>query len=427
MATAAPAIRQFRPLRVYVTLVLLAIGFASIAWTRLSIAIILPEVMKGIGVASLAVGGLISTFTVLGTGIAEPFMGRLADVLGRRFMLILGLALFSLFSLLTGLVSNVPEMATVRILLGVAQGMFIPCYVAFVGSAFPSRRGIAVAILVGAFTVGNAIDPLFTRAVFGWTGAWQAPFIIYGLFGLLLAALLFPLGSGGLYEVGRKRKADVTDEDEALAVQQGKTGIFGRGMVLLMVTMTAWGLTQYGYLGLFVTFLRTQQHFSLGDAAAVLSIAGWCSFGSSFLMGWLSDHIGRRNTMLISGSLGLVFSYPLFTLTGSFWPAVIIAIVFQSCNGHFYPMGLAYAQDMARAHTLGGHTGAVSGIGHIMAGVAGLVAGSIAGSMGFLAVGWEFVALSAVMLLCIYLTVDPVHATRLAERRAAARMAIAEA
>ncbi|HEY8692735.1 MAG TPA: MFS transporter, partial [Chloroflexota bacterium] len=255
---------------------------------------------------------------------------------------------------------------------------------------------------------------------------WQAPSVVYGLFGIVLALVVFALGRGGLYEMGRRRREEVTFESESEAVNVGKSGLGSRSMLLLMGTMVCWGLTQYGYLGLFVTFLRQQQHFTLGAAVTVLSIAGWVSFGSSFLMGWVSDHIGRRNTLLISGSIGLIMSYPLFTLTGSFWPAVIIAALFQSCNGHFYPMGVAYAQDMSRAHLLGGHSGAVSGIGHIMAGIAGFVAGAIAGSLGFGGVAWEFTALSALMVVCIYLTVDPVHAARVAERRTAAgQLAIA--
>jgi MFS family permease len=99
--------------------------------------------------------------------------------------------------------------------------------------------------------------------------------------------------------------------------------------------------------------------------------------------------------------------------------ALIIGSAFQSANGHFYPMGIAYAQDMARAHSFGGHSGAVSGIGHIMAGLAGFVAGSVAARAGFTAVGWQFAILSAVMVICIFLTVDPAYQARRAERHAA--------
>ncbi len=125
-ADAFVAPKSFNRVHLWLSMVFLAIGFASVAWTRLNIAIILPEVMKGIGVTSLAVGGTLATLSVLGTGFAEPFMGHLSDRIGRRLALTLGLAGFSLFSLLSALTQNLPEMIAVRILLGVGQGLFIP-------------------------------------------------------------------------------------------------------------------------------------------------------------------------------------------------------------------------------------------------------------------------------------------------------------
>ena len=53
-----------------------AVGFASVAWTRLNIAIILPEVMQGIGVTSLAVGGFLATLSVLGNIFPEHERGK---------------------------------------------------------------------------------------------------------------------------------------------------------------------------------------------------------------------------------------------------------------------------------------------------------------------------------------------------------------
>src|SRR5579864_102363 len=162
--------RSFNRLHLWLSMIFLAIGFASVAWTRLNIAIILPEVMQGIGVTSLAVGGTLATISVLGNGFAEPFMGHLSDRIGRRVALALSLAGFSLFSLLTAFVQNLPEMIVVRLLLGVCQGLFIPTYLAFVGGTFEKRRGFSIEVLVGMFTIGTSLNPLMTRAIFTASG-----------------------------------------------------------------------------------------------------------------------------------------------------------------------------------------------------------------------------------------------------------------
>jgi hypothetical protein len=54
---------------------------------------------------------------------------------------------------------------------------------------------------------------------------------------------------------------------------------------------------------------------------------------------------------------------------------------------------------------IGLETGAV--IGHLVAGVAGLIAGSVASSFGYAALGGLFAAASAVMVVAIAFTRDP--------------------
>jgi MFS family permease len=68
-----------RPAHLGLAVALVAIGFALLAPTRIDIAILLREVMRGIGIASLAAAGLISTATLLGDGLVEIFCGHLSD------------------------------------------------------------------------------------------------------------------------------------------------------------------------------------------------------------------------------------------------------------------------------------------------------------------------------------------------------------
>jgi ABC-type transporter Mla maintaining outer membrane lipid asymmetry permease subunit MlaE len=94
-------------------------------------------------------------------------------------------------------------------------------------------------------------------------------------------------------------------------------------------------------------------------------------------------------------------------LPQSFWSAAILASIFQAANGTFYPLGVAYAQDFARTDNLGAHSGAVSGIGHLIAGFSGFIVGALAQSLGYAALGWFFVATSAVIVIAISLTREP--------------------
>jgi MFS family permease len=394
-----------RPAHLGLAVALVAVGFALLAPTRLDITILLREVMRGIGVASLSAAGLISTATLLGDGVFEVFWGHLSDRWSRVGTLALGLAFYSIFSILTAASTNIGTLYLTRILLGVGQAMFIPAYFAFLGGIYGKRRGLLLGSLGGMFTIGVALNPLLTKDMFEATQKWQTPFIAYGVFGLVLAASVF------LIVRGKNRVYDTRLQDiPPPATDHGasKSAWFlNRNMLLLLVTMAFWGLTQYGFLGLFVTYLRVQQHFSLDTAAHVAEIAGWSAFGFSFVAGYVSDHVGRRWCLIVFGCVGVLLAAPLFVLPQTFLSAAILAAIFQAANGTFYPIGIAYAQDFARAEHLGAHTGAVSGLGHLVAGIAGFVAGAIAQSFGYAALGWFFAAASVVMVVTIALTRDP--------------------
>ena len=127
----------------------------------------------------------------------------------------------------------------------------------------------------------------------------------------------------------------------------------------------------------------------------------------SFIAGYLSDHIGRRWSLVIFGTVALLFAAPLFVLPQTFLSAAILASIFQAANGTFYPVGVAYAQDFAQAENLGAHTGAVSGIGHLVGGRRRLYRRRIAAEFGYAALGWFFVAASFVMVVTIAFTRDP--------------------
>lgn len=411
--------RSYNRVQLWLSMVFLAIGFASVAWTRLNIAIILPEVMEGIGVSSLAVGGFLATLSVLGNGLAEPFMGHLSDRIGRRLSLTIGLAGFSIMSLLTAFASNLPEMITIRILLGVLQGLYIPTYLAFVGGTFAKRRGFWIEGLVGMFTIGSAVNPVVTRTLFNASGGdWRVPSLVYGIFGLVLAAAVFGVGRGGIYDRARKRHvADANSNGAPAADVEPLRSQLDRNMLLLVLTLVCWGFTQYAYLGLFVTYLRQGQGFSLESATAAASVAGWVTYAAAFFVGWTSDQIGRRRTLMITGTMAAIVAYPLFAWTSTFAVAVALAAVFGVCNGSFFGLGVAYAQDLARGSNLGGRSGMITGAGHFTSGFAGGAAALVASAFGFQAIGIELTLLCACMVVFMYLTVDRAYQKRTADQQ----------
>jgi MFS family permease len=100
-----------------------------------------------IGVSELewVVNGYALTFAVLMlTG------GKLADMLGRRRMFIVGLAIFTGASLACGLAPSASFLIGARIVQGVGSALMNPATLSIITATFPPRqRGMAIGIWAG--------------------------------------------------------------------------------------------------------------------------------------------------------------------------------------------------------------------------------------------------------------------------------------
>jgi len=102
------------------------------------------------------VSGYALTFAVLMlTG------GKLADMLGRRLIFIVGLSIFTASSLACGLATGAAFLIGARVVQGVGAALMNPATLSIIVATFPPRqRGTAIGIWVGVSAMALAIGPL---------------------------------------------------------------------------------------------------------------------------------------------------------------------------------------------------------------------------------------------------------------------------
>ncbi|GGL37030.1 MFS transporter [Phycicoccus endophyticus] len=180
-AAPAPA-HRFPPL-----LVIVVLGFGSLAGALMQSLVIpiqseMPELLHtDAGNASWAI-----TATLLAAAVTMPVTGRLADMVGKKRVLVASAAVLVVGSLVAALSSSVVPFLTGRALQGVAMG-YIPVAISFVREvAPPARRAGAVAAISATLGVGGALGlPL---------AAWIAQdYSWHGLFWLSSALALVVL------------------------------------------------------------------------------------------------------------------------------------------------------------------------------------------------------------------------------------------
>ncbi|HEY0729391.1 MAG TPA: MFS transporter, partial [Pyrinomonadaceae bacterium] len=138
--------------------------------------------------------GLLGTtsFVIFFTLLGIPF-GRLADRSSRKNMIAAGLAVWSLFSGLTGFATGFWPLFLCRVMVGVGEATLGPAALSLLSDYFPPRmRATVQAIYASGVTLGAGLAFFFG----GWIGqyfGWRAAFYFLGFPGLLVAVLVFLL------------------------------------------------------------------------------------------------------------------------------------------------------------------------------------------------------------------------------------------
>jgi len=122
-------------------------------------------------------------------------VGKLGDLIGRRRLLLAGIALFTLASVLCSLAPSLSLLIAARALQGLGAAVMMALTTAFVaGTIAPDKTGSAMGVLATMSSVGTALGPTLgglLLAGFGWPSLFVAN-VPLGLLALTLAYRFLP-------------------------------------------------------------------------------------------------------------------------------------------------------------------------------------------------------------------------------------------
>ena len=153
----------------------------------------IPELQRDLGASSAAVEWVVAGYA-LAYGSGQIIAGRLGDRLGRRRMLALGMALFTLASLACGLAPNAGALIGTRIVQGLAAALLGPQVLSTLSVQFTGAARLRALNAYGV-TMGIAavLGQLVGGALIAGAGpglGWRACFLINVPVGLVVLVLL---------------------------------------------------------------------------------------------------------------------------------------------------------------------------------------------------------------------------------------------
>ena len=296
---------------------------------------LVPELERAMGISHAQAGWLWPAFMVVYM-VAAPVFGAWGDRGSRTRPIALGVAIWSLATVLSGLARTYPQLYASRALVGIGEAAYAAIAPALLADYFPlSARGRVYAVLNMAIPVGAALGYVLGGSI-GHHFGWRAAFYLCGAPGMLLAAVILALPDPprGAQDDPATVRASERPAAAATGGAQQALGVYlsllRRTPYLLLILGYAAYTFGLGGLGFWMpTFLQ--------EVRGVSADASTTSFGTIVIVtgflgtlagGWLGDYFLRRSRQ------GYLWFSAVITLAAV--PVAVLALVAPS-PGTYYP------------------------------------------------------------------------------------------
>lgn len=147
---------------------------------RGAIGVAAPLMKTDLGLSATRFGIAVAAFFWIYAPI-QLVLGRLCDRVSVYRLLALGTVLWSVSTLLMGLVAGFFSLFLLRLILGVGESIAFPgCSKVISRHVPPERRGLANAVVAAAIALGPAVGTLLGGSIMAAFG-WRAMFVVFGV------------------------------------------------------------------------------------------------------------------------------------------------------------------------------------------------------------------------------------------------------
>ena len=321
------------------------------AWT-----LFVPEIQKTFGWQRAAIQTAFTLFILIQTWLT-PLEGYLIDRFGPRIIVLIG----GFFTGLAWIIDSYATSLTGYYVGAVIGGIGVGCvYATCVNNAikwFPDRRGLAVGFTAGAYGFGSALTIIPIANMIA-AGGFQAAFFRYGLVqGIIIMLASLALRAPQTGETKASARIVQSRRDYTL-IEAVQTPVFYVLFAMLILTVTG-GLMAVAQLGPMSQDLGVKDtkvdlfFFAIAALPFALLLDRIMNGVSRTLFGWISDHIGRENTMFAAFLLEGLGIAALAAFGSNPWAFVFLSGLVFLAWGEVYSLFSATSGDAFGTKNIG--------------------------------------------------------------------------
>jgi MFS family permease len=338
-----------------------------------------PLIQDQLHLSATQLGFLLSAFYYSYVLAMIP-AGWLAERLGAHRVLGVGVALWSVSTLLTGFAGGFVSLLLLRLMLGLGESAGFPCSSKLVAVAVePSRIGMANGMMAFGYLVGPALGTVLGGVLMSYIG-WRPVFIAFGALSLLW---LWPWSRVRIAEP-TPRVANAAPEGPSFVAILRERGLWGASLGHF-----ASNYNFYFILAWLPLYLVKVRGFSMQSMAGVAGSAYLINALAGLFSGWASDRwirSGRSASVIYKGtqalnhvaSIAAMAGMALLPLKGS----IACLFLYQIVVGLSSPGVYAIPQIMAGPTAAGRWVGVQNTCGNFAGILAPMITGMLVDASG---------------------------------------------
>jgi len=404
---------------------MLAIANLQYAWTLFT-----TDLTKSLHARLDAVQWTLTFFIIAQTALF-PINALLVDRIGPRIVVSLASILVAVGWIGAGMANSLPALYVSYAIGGVGAGAVYGASVGVAMKWFPDRRGLCVGIVAGSYGFGTALTVIPIDSMIK-SGGYRSAFITWGIVQgivVLVAAQFQKMPPEGWLPTGweaikaKAHRKVLQSLCECKPKEMLQSGSFYL-LYLMMTLVTASGLmlaAQLKPIGVTYGYDKYALFGGYTVLTLTLSVNQVLNGSARPFFGWVSDRIGRYDTMAIVFVMEAVMITVLtLVVARPFWFIATSALMFFAWGDIYslFPAAIADIFGSKYATTNYGIQYTAKGIGSILAGPGAAVLMSATGS--WIPVFWAAVACNVVAASLALLWLKPRVARLIKEQETSA-------
>lgn len=356
-----------RPLVAWYSIAILLVVYTIAFVDRTILALLVTPIQRDLGISDTSMGLLHGiAFAVFYCALGIP-IARLSDQFSRRWIILLGMLIWSAMTALCGLAKNFLHLFVARVGVGVGEAALSPAAYSMIADSFPPKTlgralgvyssgvffGAGIAFMIGGAVIGALeATPTIALPLVGEVRSWQVVFFLVGAPGVLFALLLLTVPEP--QRIKSRRMVPTNQAEPGLSalgeyLKNNRATVAGHfaGFSLLAIVFNgyvAWGPTQ----------LIRDFGVSAGDAGRALGAVIFLFGGSGIIMGGVvADRLAKRGLSDANMRAGVIASVGLLPaclaapLLGTFSASIAAYAAFFFFSSFPYGAAAAALQLMA--------------------------------------------------------------------------------